>query len=98
MDGDETMSKTAVVTLFSKQYSQDFELPTDTPLKELYPRLTEVLRRAAGKQFQDYSSVILELDGGGLLDESASLADYGVCTGSKLGVVRKEKYDGFRQR
>ena len=92
------MAKTAIVTLFSNQYSQDFELPADIPLGELYPRLTKALRKEAGDIFGDYSSVVLELDGAGLLDERASLTDYGVCTGCELGVVRKEKYNGFRER
>lgn len=98
MGGEGKMAKTIVVTLQSKQYSQDFELPATVPLHELYPRLTEALHKAAGTQFQDFSSVILEKDGAGLLDEAASLADYGVCDGCILNVVRKEKYNGFRER
>lgn len=89
------MAKTVVVTLRTASYCQDFVLPTDVVLGELYPRLIAVLHKTTG-HFSDYQSIILEINGAGLLDQTATLLDYGVCTGMYLDVVRKEKYDGFR--
>lgn len=89
------MKETVVVTLRAASYCQDFALPVSVPLRELYPRILDVLQNATS-YFTDYQSIILEINGAGLLDQTATLLDYGVCTGMYLDVVRKEKYDGFR--
>ena len=90
------MAETVIVTLQAgDEFHGDYELPADIPLRELYPRLLGVLQKTKKKVFWDYSELILELDGAGLLDENATLTDYGICTGCYLEIVKKEKYDGF---
>lgn len=89
------MNDTIIVTLRSKDFEKDFELPCHVPLRELYPRLTAALQKTSSMKFWDYTGVILEKDEAGLLKENATLSDYGIVTGGTLDVVRKEKYDGF---
>ena len=89
------MVNTVVVTLRAERFCQDFELPSDVVLQELYPRLLAVLQNISG-QFANSRGIILEVDGAGLLDKSATLMDYGIRTGFYLDVVKEEKYDGFR--
>lgn len=89
------MNDAVVVTLRADRFSQDFELPANVELRELYPRLLVVLQ-SVSERFADYRGVILEVDGAGLLDRQATLADYGVRAGFYLDVVKEDKYDGFR--
>lgn len=90
------MAETVIVTLQAgEEFHGDYELPANVPLRDLYPRLLKVLQKTKEKFFWDYSAIVLELDGAGLLDESTTLLDYGVSTGSYLEVAKKEKYDGF---
>lgn len=86
---------TVIVTLRMGDFEKDFELPCRIPLAELYPRLTAALQETSVKRFGDFTGVILEKDDAGLLDETATLLDYGIRTGCILDIVRKEKYDGF---
>ena len=92
------MKNTVVVTLRSKGYEKDFELPSNIKLEELYPRLTSALQSANPKVFGDYESIILELDDSALLDTNATLNDFGVCTGKILTVVGQNKSDRLRGR
>jgi len=92
------MNDTIIVTLRAWDFEKDFELPCRIPLSELYPRLTAVLQDISAMKFGDYTGVILEKDAAGLLNEDATLSDYGVVTGETLDIVRKEKYDGFGTR
>lgn len=87
--------ETVIVTLRSEGFEKDMELPCKIPLEELYPRLTTALQNASTLRFGDFIGVVLEKDGAGMLTLGATLMDYGVCTGSILDVVKKEKYDGF---
>ena len=90
------MAETVIVTLQAgDEFHGDYELPANVPLRELYPRLLKVLQKTKEKLFWDYSAIVLELDGAGLLDEDATLLDYGVSTGCYLEVTKSEKYDGF---
>ena len=89
------MADTVLITLRIDDFCQDYEIPCDVRLWELYPRLLAVLQRE-NTLFRNFRGIILELDGAGLLDMFATLADYGVCTGDYLDVVREEKYDGLR--
>lgn len=89
------MTDKIVVTLKAKDFCRDFELPWRVKLGELYPRVLNALQETSGRVFGDYSGVIFELDGCGLLDRDANLSDYGVCTGCSLTVVPEKKYDGF---
>lgn len=84
-----------IVTIRTGQDSCDYALPSNMPLKDLYPRLQRILT-ARGNILRNYTGIVLELDGGGMLDGNATLADYGVCNGCFLDVTRKEKYDGVR--
>ncbi len=87
-----------IVTLRAEDFEKDFELPCSIPLGELYPRLTAALYETSAMKFGDYTGVVLEKDGAGLLDQKATLMDYGICTGSILEIARKEKYNGFGKR
>ncbi len=89
------MNEKVVVTLKAAGFEKDFELPGRIPLSELYPRLTAALQQTSPRKFGDYTGVILEHDQAGLLDLSATLSDYGICTGSVLEIAMKEKYNGF---
>lgn len=85
------------VTLRAGEFSCDFELPNHVKLCELYPRILAALQKTNMRVFGEYNEIILETDGCGMLDLSATLRDYGICSGYDLDVVRKEKYDGFRE-
>ncbi len=87
--------ETVIITLRAENFEKDFELPCTIPLSELYPRLTVALQETSAMRFGDFTGVVLEQNGAGLLDQKATLLDYGICTGSILDIVRKEKYDGF---
>lgn len=89
------MAESVIVTLRTDSFCRDYALPSDIPMGELCPRLLNVLRERS-KAFANYTGLILEQNGAGLLDRSASLADYGVCSGAYLDIVREEKYHGFR--
>ena len=84
-----------IVTIRDGDNGQDYALPADMPLKELYPRLHQILT-VNRKVLRDCSGIVLEFNGGGMLDGNATLADYGVCSGSFLDVAGKEKYDVVR--
>lgn len=90
------MNDTIIVTLKAEGFEKDFELPCRVPLHELYPRLDAALQKVSPTKFGDYTGVILEKDAAGLLKENATLSDYGIVTGSILDIVKKEKYDGYR--
>lgn len=90
------MGSEVVVTLRAEGFSCDFELPANICLKELYPRLLKVLKKMDAKSFRDYSGIVLEIEGAGMLEQTATLLDYGVKSGYYLDIVRKEKYDDFR--
>lgn len=89
------MNDTIIVTLRSRDFEKDFELPCRIPLRELYPRLTAALQKTSLMKFGNYTGVILEKDKAGLLKKEATLLDYGVVTGTLLDVVDEKKYDGF---
>ena len=83
-----------VVTLQTDNFSRDFSLPVDIKLKELYPRLLAALQNASSSRFSDWKGVLLEADDGALVDLEATLADYGVCTGTFLYLVEEDWNDG----
>lgn len=89
------MPETVIVTLRCGEFCRDYALPAHIPLEELYERLLKVLQKSS-KEFEKYTSVVLELDGGGMLDRGASLADYGVRSGMYLDIAGEEKYHGLR--
>ena len=85
-----------LVTLQAEGFSKDFSLPADTALADLYPRLLSALRNVDEQHvFADYTRIVLESEDGGLLNESATLADYGVRDGWYLSIASKERYDGI---
>lgn len=86
------MSDVIIVTLYADGFEKDLELPWKVALGELYPRLHEVLKQIRPSLFSQYSGIILEKDGKGMLKENATLADYGICTGACLDVVGEGKY------
>lgn len=89
------MDDVILVTLRAENFVQDFELPANICLAELYPRLLTVLKKLKGDSFKTFSGIILEIQGEGMLNKTVSLADYGVCTGCYLDIAREEKYYGF---
>ena len=88
------MDDRVVVTLHCKGCDEDYELPCNVPLSELYPRLLSALQKHAYSDFCSYKGIILELNNRGLTDLSATLMDYGICDGSVLSVAKEEKYYG----
>lgn len=90
------MAETVIVTLWTEGFCEDFELPARVPLGELYPRLFRVLGELDWTLFRDWTGVILQNSQGGLVDETATLEDYGVCRGYRLRLERKEEYDDIR--
>lgn len=79
-----------VVTLQAEDYCCDFELPANVVLGELYPRLLTVLQKASNRVFGGWIKLVLETEEGALLDEMATLLDYGICTGYYLSVKQEE--------
>lgn len=88
------MEETVVVTLQCASYREDYELPTNVPLGELYPRLLAVLKKRSDV-FSSYLAIILEYNHAGMLDRTATLADYGILRGHYLDVVQEELYHGI---
>lgn len=82
-----------VVTLQSDHFSRDFSLPVNVKLKELYPRLLNALQYVSSSRFADWNGVLLETEEGALLNLDATLADYGVCTGSILYLAEEGQGD-----
>jgi len=90
------MAEPVVITLLAENgYSQDFELAADLALEKLCPRLLAVLQRQS-RMFAGWNEMVLELDGAGLLERSATLLDYGIRSGMYLTAVKKEKYNDQR--
>ena len=88
------MQETVILTLYTKSFSRDFELPANIPLSLLYPRLLSVLARV-DKSFAGWEDMFLLRAGKAMVFPEASLADYGIYDGELLEVVRKEKQYGF---
>ena len=89
------MGEQILVTLRAENFERDYELPANTTLQDLYPRILAALKKTSPRTFGDYSEIVLESRGAGLLKMDASLVEHGVRTGYILDVVRKEKYYGF---
>lgn len=82
------MDQYVVVTVCSEGFSEDFQLPSKLCMKELCPRLLKVLQSLDPIRFKDYKSIILEYNRGLMLEENATLEDYGVFSGSYLEVKK----------
>ncbi len=91
------MGKTVTVTIIYDTKNLDLELPADILLCDLYPRLLSVLKRIDRSAFYEWTGILLEYEGGGLLNKNATLLDYGIRSGSLLEVVKEEKYNGFNR-
>lgn len=85
------MIDTVVVTLSAPEFSADFELPLNEPLAELYYRLLRVLHKTY-KDFCVFEGIVLEKNGAGMINQSATLADYGVHDGEILSIADAIKY------
>lgn len=83
------MTEEVVVTLCSEEYSCDYSLPANVKLEELYPRLLKVLQNEISGMFKDWEEMLLQTEEGTLLDLSATLYDYGICSGYYLTIVQK---------
>lgn len=84
-----------IVTLAFGKYREDYELPWEEALGKLYPRVMTILKEA-GVQFpKGCQAIVFEREGKGLLDEHATLMDYGVCTGALLEIEDRRKYYGM---
>ena len=86
---DELQNKT-VVTLTCEEFKSDYELPTAIPLSELSNRLLCVLQQEEPKLFNRFSKLWLASDKGVFADQSATLNDYGVCSGTVIKVICEE--------
>lgn len=84
------MTTEIIVTLQSEGFCSDFSLPANVALGELYLRLLAALKKISPACFDEWSSILLAGQDGILADESATLFDYGVCSGWYLNVLRKE--------
>ena len=83
------MPETIIVTLRTEQgFCSDFELPAAVRLAELYPRLLAVLQQLKAASFLQWNSLLLETEAGVLLDDSATLSDYGICSGHYLTIIQ----------
>ena len=81
------MKDTVAVTLLIENIEEDYDLPCNIPLRELYTRLKTVLNKSFSTE---YNSILFQ-SGQGVLDNlNATLFDYGVQIGTKL-IVRKVK-------
>lgn len=90
------MTDQVVVTLRTEGgFCFDFELPAKVKLGELYPRLLTALKNASNRFFAEWENLLLETEEGLLVDMSATLYDYGICTGFYLNVVRRDEDDGI---
>ena len=83
------MSDQVIVTLCFGQTEQDYALPSNTKLGELYPRLLNVLKQTEPEVFLHANSICLLREDGVLLDLNAALLNYGVKNGDRL-LVSKE--------
>lgn len=89
------MGETIIVTLRSeREFFCDFELPATVSLAELYPRLLAVLQQMHPADFSSWNSLLLEVEAGVLLDTSATLYDYGICSGCYLTVIQGDDIHG----
>lgn len=82
------MANEIVITLYTEGFSKDFELPANTKLGQLYPRLLAVLQRMSEKTFGQWQILLLESEDGVLIDEDATLYDYGIHTGCRLRITQ----------
>jgi len=83
------MSETIIVTLRTEHgFCCDFELPATVGLAQLYQRLLTVLQQMEGTEFSGWNSLLLESEAGVLLDLSAALYDYGICSGCYLNIIQ----------
>lgn len=90
------MFETVIVTLRAEGgFCRDLELPAAAALGQLYPRLLAVLQRLGGSTFSQWKSLLLETEEGILLDLSATLSDYGICTGCYLTAIEGEAANGY---
>lgn len=90
------MPETIIVTIRAQGgFCRDLELPAAVRLEQLYPRLLDVLRRLDGSTFSRWNSLLLEKEEGILLDLSAVLSDYGICTGCYLTAIEGEADNGY---
>ena len=80
------MNDQVIVTLQIGKAEQDYALPSNTRLGELYPRLLIVLKEAEAETFRHVNSICFQREDGFLLDSNATLLDYGVKNGSCLTV------------
>ena len=78
-----------LVTLHTKEFCRDFELPADVELAVLYPRLLAALQKAGNRVFGTWNGLLLATEEGVLLDLKATLWDYGICTGNYLRIEQE---------
>lgn len=83
------MSDQVLVTLCFGQTEQDYALPLKIRLGELYPRLLNVLKQTDPDVFLQTNSICLQRKDGFLLDQNATLLDYGVKNGARLTVSKE---------
>lgn len=84
------MAKNVIVTVRKGRFCRDMELPSDLRLEELRQMLLETLKNADPGVFGRFGSVILLHEGNALLDDDATLRDYGILTGFFLDVAEEE--------
>jgi len=85
------MKDSVIVTLHSSNFAQDFELPSNVPLVELNIRVLKVLQ-VIYNLFLDSIGIIFEINGAGMLDETATLSDYGIRDGDIIYLAEYAKY------
>ena len=90
------MTDEIVVTLRTEDgFCSDFSLPANVKLGDLYPRLLTALQKTKGSLFGEWRDILLETEEGALLDRSATLYDYGICSGYYLNIVQEDPDDGI---
>lgn len=78
----------AVVTLINKRtgWSVDMELPVKLKMKELIPKIIDVLKQYDERQFEENDYMEMSVNGK-IIPEGASLADYDLWDGSKIEML-----------
>lgn len=84
------MSQSVVVTLNAGSISEDFQLPSDLPLKDLSEILMNGLKNMSPAEFKDKRYLLLTHNRQGLMNFSKTLSAYGICDGDILDVIFAE--------
>lgn len=84
------MSQSVVVTLNAGSISEDFQLPSDLPIRDLSGILMNGLKNISPAEFKDKKYLLLLHNRQGLVNFSNTISDYGIRDGDILDVIFAE--------